>query len=74
LTAAIIIIGDEILIGQVQDTNSNYIANTLVEAGVDLKSILTVGDDKNAIITAIEEATGKYDHVLVTGGAWTHKR
>lgn len=68
MTAAIIIIGDEILIGQVQDTNSNYIANTLVEAGVDLKLILTVGDDKNAIITALEEATGKYDHVLVTGG------
>jgi len=68
MTAAIIIIGDEILIGQVQDTNSMYIANSLVEAGVTLKSILTVGDDNDAIINTLELATGKYDHIFVTGG------
>jgi len=68
MTAAIIIIGDEILIGQVQDTNSKYIADALVKAGVNLKKILTVGDDKKAIINALEDTTGKFDHILVTGG------
>jgi len=68
MTAAIIIIGDEILIGQVRDTNSMYIANSLVKAGITLKSILTVGDDKDAIINTLELATGKYDHIFVTGG------
>ena len=68
MTAAIIIIGDEILIGQVQDTNSKQIADALVKAGVNLKKILTVGDDKKAIINALEDTTGKFDHILVTGG------
>ena len=68
MTAAIIIIGDEILIGQVQDTNSMYLANALVEIGVTLKSILTVGDDKDAIINSLEVTTGNYDHIFVTGG------
>ena len=68
MTAAIIIIGDEILIGQVQDTNSKYIANALVEAGITLNSILTVGDDKDAIMNALKVTTGNYDHIFVTGG------
>ena len=48
LNAALLIIGDEILIGQVKDTNSGYIADSLVIVGVDMTKIVTVGDEIDA--------------------------
>jgi len=68
MTAAIIIIGDEILLGQVKDTNSSHIAESLISAGVRVKKILTVGDSKEEIISALKETSGFYDHIFVTGG------
>ncbi len=68
MTAAIIIIGDEILLGQVKDTNSSQMAKALLNVGVRVKKILTVSDNKSAIISALEETTGVYEHIFITGG------
>jgi len=68
MTAAIIIIGDEILLGQVKDTNSSHIAECIMTVGVRVKKILTVGDSKKEILTALKETSGSYDHIFVTGG------
>ena len=68
MTAAIIIIGDEILLGQVKDTNSSHIAESLINLGVRVKKILTVGDSKAEILSALKETSGFYDYIFVTGG------
>ena len=68
MTAAIIIIGDEILLGQVKDTNSSHIAENLMNVGVRVKKILAVGDSKEEILSALKETSGSYDHIFVTGG------
>ena len=49
-TAGVIVIGDEILSGRTQDTNSNYIAKKLLEAGIKLEEVIVIQDDKKTII------------------------
>ena len=49
-TAGVIVIGDEILSGRTQDTNSNYIAKKLLEAGIKLEEVIVIQDDKKIII------------------------
>lgn len=66
--AYIITIGDEILIGQVTDTNATYMAAALTEKGVDVVEHLSVSDDRAAIIGAIDRAFAAADLVLMTGG------
>jgi nicotinamide-nucleotide amidase len=66
--AAILSTGDEITTGKVVDTNSNYIADKLVEAGVDIVTILTVGDVAERIIWAWHQAIEKADVIISTGG------
>ena len=68
MNAALMIIGDEILIGQVRDMNSGYIADALVRVGVDLTKIITVGDEIDAIVDVLRDFSGEYDHVIITGG------
>ena len=68
MNAVLIIIGDEILIGQVRDTNSGYIADALVRVGIQLETITTVGDEIDAIVKALSDFSGKNDHVIITGG------
>lgn len=65
---SIIIIGDEILIGQVTDTNSGYIARRLGPHGWDLKRVLTVGDNAADIREAIETCLADSSLVITTGG------
>lgn len=65
---SIIIIGDEILIGQVTDTNSGYIARRLGPHGWDLKRVLTVGDNAADIRAAIETCMVDSRLVITTGG------
>lgn len=67
-TASIITIGDEILIGQILDTNSQWIAQQLVNIGVKLIYKQSISDDKKEIITAISRAEAVSDYVFVTGG------
>ncbi len=68
LTAGIIIIGDEILSGRTQDTNSNFIAKKLVKAGIKLEQIRTIQDDQKKIIDTVKEFHKLYTYVFTTGG------
>lgn len=68
MKAEIITIGDELLIGQVVDTNSAFIATKLNEAGIYVHQITSVSDNKEHIIEALENAAQKADIILITGG------
>ncbi|MDR1672566.1 MAG: competence/damage-inducible protein A [Bacteroidales bacterium] len=68
MKAEIITIGDELLIGQVTDTNSSFIAKALNGAGIEVQRITSVSDTGNEIISALEEASGRVKLVLITGG------
>lgn len=68
MQAEIITIGDEILIGQITDTNSPWIGNKLNEAGIRIHSVTSVGDDTKDITEAIERALGRSEVVITTGG------
>ena len=64
----VITIGDELLIGQVVDTNSAWIAEQLNAYGIELYQITSVHDSREHIIAALDEAFGRADIVLTTGG------
>ncbi len=66
--AAILSTGDEITTGKVVDTNSNYIADKLIEAGLAVTSIVTVGDVSERIVWAWEQAMVPADVIISTGG------
>jgi nicotinamide-nucleotide amidase len=68
MRAEIITIGDELLIGQVVNTNQAFIAEKLNSIGIAVDRMTTVGDDETAILQAFENAYRAYDVVLVTGG------
>jgi nicotinamide-nucleotide amidase len=68
MQAEIITIGDEILIGQVVDTNSAWMAHQLNLAGIEVHQITSVHDDRKHIIVALKEAEQRADIVLITGG------
>jgi molybdenum cofactor synthesis domain-containing protein len=68
VTAAVLIIGDEILSGRTQDTNLNFIAKYLGTYGVDLAEARVVADIKEEIIAALNALRAKYDYVITTGG------
>ncbi|MBV9509124.1 MAG: competence/damage-inducible protein A [Caulobacteraceae bacterium] len=68
VTAAVLIIGDEILSGRTQDTNLNAIAKHLAAHGVDLAEARVVGDVKVEIVTALNALRARFDYVLTTGG------
>lgn len=68
MLAEIITIGDEILIGQIVDTNSAWIAQQLNIIGIRIKQISSVSDDRQHILTALAEAHQRADIILITGG------
>ncbi|WP_372756785.1 competence/damage-inducible protein A [Mariniflexile sp.] len=68
MLAEIITIGDELLIGQVIDTNSAFIAKHLNKIGVSVYQITSVQDDKAHILKALKEAESNVDIVILTGG------
>ena len=68
MLAEIITIGDEILIGQVVDTNSAYLAAELNKIGVAVFQITSVQDERSHILQALANAEGRADLVLLTGG------
>lgn len=67
-TAAMIVIGDEILSGRTQDTNSNHLAQQLTLMGLDLREIRVVSDDETQIIGAVNRLRMKYTNVFTSGG------
>ena len=68
MKAEIITIGDEILIGQIVDSNSAYIAKSLNKIGISVNQITSVQDHRDHILSALSEAQERADFVLMTGG------
>lgn len=68
MTAEIITIGDEILIGQIVDTNSAHIAQELNKIGISVHQITSIEDQHSHILTTLEEASRRADVVIITGG------
>jgi len=64
----IITIGTELLLGEITDTNSTYIARTLRDYGIDIYRITTIGDNPGRIASTIKEALKRADIVITTGG------
>jgi molybdenum cofactor synthesis domain-containing protein len=67
-TAAVLVIGDEILSGRTQDVNTRYIAAYLGEIGVDLREARVVRDDEADIVAALDALRARYTYVFTTGG------
>jgi len=68
LKATIVTIGDEILIGQIVDTNSGFIAKSLDKIGVQITEMLSISDDKHHILNTFASLQNKVDLVIITGG------
>lgn len=68
LTAAILIIGNEILSGRTQDANTQFIASRLSKRGIRLNEMRVVRDEREAVIAALNELRKKYKYVFTTGG------
>ena len=68
MKAKIVTIGDEILIGQIIDTNSVFISKQLIRIGFEVKKIVSIGDAKEEILNTLEDSLGFYDLVILTGG------
>ena len=67
-SAAILVIGDEILSGRTQDTNSNFIAKEMEIIGIDTSQIRVIPDEKNTIIESVNELRVNNDYLFTTGG------
>jgi molybdenum cofactor synthesis domain-containing protein len=67
-TAAILIIGDEILSGRTRDANMYHLAGELTRVGIDLKEARMVPDDAPVIVATVRELAAKYTHVFTSGG------
>jgi molybdenum cofactor synthesis domain-containing protein len=68
VTAAILVIGDEILSGRTKDKNIGYIAEYLTGIGIDLREVRVVADVEDDIVAALNALRARYDHVFTTGG------
>jgi molybdenum cofactor synthesis domain-containing protein len=68
VTAAVLVIGDEILSGRTKDKNIGYIAEYLTALGIDLMEVRIVGDEEAAIVAAVNALRARYSYVLTTGG------
>jgi nicotinamide-nucleotide amidase len=68
MKAEIITIGDEILIGQIVNTNAAYIGEQLLNIGVRVTRVTTVGDNENIVIDSINKAFNEHDVIIITGG------
>jgi molybdenum cofactor synthesis domain-containing protein len=67
-TAAVLIIGDEVLSGRTQDTNTHTIARFLAALGIDLREVRVIGDDVEVIVAALNALRAVHDYVFTTGG------
>ncbi|MCX7558475.1 molybdopterin-binding protein [Sulfitobacter sp. F26204] len=67
-TAAMIVIGDEILSGRTRDSNMHHLAGQLTEAGINLCEARMIGDESKTIIDAVRTMSVAYDHVFTSGG------
>src|SRR5271168_3231293 len=68
VTAAVLVIGDEILSGRTKDRNLGYIAEYLARIGVDVREARVVPDVEDEIVAAVNGLRARYDYVITTGG------
>lgn len=68
MKATIITIGDEILIGQITDTNSGFIAKALNKIGIEVHEMISISDEKNHILGTFAKVQNQVDFVIITGG------
>jgi molybdenum cofactor synthesis domain-containing protein len=68
VTAAVLVIGDEILSGRTKDKNIGYIADYMTALGIDLKEVRVVSDDESAVVSALNALRSTYTYVFTTGG------
>src|SRR5258707_4738861 len=68
ITAALLVIGDEILSGRTKDKNIGYIAEYLTAVGIDLMEVRVVGDEETTIVEALNTLRHRYTYVFTTGG------
>src|SRR3954471_6271606 len=68
VTAALLVIGDEILSGRTKDKNIGYIAEYLTALGIDLLEVRVVGDEEDEIVAALNALRQRYTYVFTTGG------
>ena len=67
-TAAMLVIGDEILSGRTRDANMHHLAGQLTEAGIDLQEVRVIADVQARIVAAVQILSRDYDHVFTSGG------
>ena len=67
-TAAMLVIGDEILSGRTRDANMHHLATELTHFGIDLKEVRVVSDDPDAIAQAVKTLSQRHDHLFTSGG------
>ena len=67
-TAAMLVIGDEILSGRTRDSNMHHLAGEVTRIGITLAEVRVVADDHAAIVAALRALAGAYDHVFTSGG------
>ena len=67
-TAAMLVIGDEILSGRTRDANMHYLAGQLADQGINFCEVRVVRDDSDAIISAVKSLSTSYDNVFTSGG------
>src|SRR6201987_990531 len=68
VTAAVLVIGDEILSGRTKDKNIGYITEYLTRLGIDVLEVRVVGDEEAAIVAAVNALRVRYGYVFTTGG------
>ena len=67
-TAAMLVIGDEILSGRTRDTNTHYLAGELTRIGITLREVRVVADVHGEIVAAVRALSGRYNHLFTSGG------
>ncbi|MDE0588393.1 molybdopterin-binding protein [Halocynthiibacter sp. C4] len=67
-TAAMLVIGDEILSGRTRDANMHFLAGALTKHGIDLREVRIVSDDRGSIVSAVKSLSQSYDHLFTSGG------
>ena len=67
-TAAMLVIGDEILSGRTRDANMHHLAQELTKVGINLREVRIVSDDRDAIVSALNDLRGGHDTVITSGG------
>ena len=67
-TIHLVSIGDELLLGQVINTNAAWLSQQLFPAGFKVEKVSVISDDKKAITETLDESIGKFDAVIITGG------